>query len=41
MSNITLLIILSALILLSGVFLTFSWHKYLVQRRDKKHPKSE
>lgn len=41
MSNITLLVILSALVLLCGVFLTFSWQNYLDNRRHKKHPKGE
>jgi hypothetical protein len=41
MSNVTLLVILSALVLLCGVFLTFSWQKYLGNRRHKKHPKGE
>ncbi len=40
MSDMSLLFILTALILLSGVFLTFSWHKYLVGLKKKKVPRS-
>jgi uncharacterized protein (DUF486 family) len=40
MSDISLLVVLTSLILLSGVFLTFSWHKYLVTLKKKKTAKT-
>ena len=40
MSDISLLVILTSLILLSGVFLTSSWHKYLMTLKKKKAGKA-
>lgn len=39
MSNVTLLLILTGLVVVSGIFLTFSWSKYLAYRHDKKKDK--
>jgi len=37
MSNITLMLVLTGLVVVSGLFLTAGWQKYLLHRRQKKH----
>lgn len=36
MSNMTILILLTGLIVLSGIFLTLSWHKYVWRKYKNK-----
>lgn len=37
MTDMELLFTVTGLIIVSGVFLTFSWHKFIVSRRDAKN----
>jgi len=36
MSNLGLLLVLTGLVIFSGVFLTMSWHKYIMRHHQKK-----
>lgn len=41
MSNVGLLLVLTGLVVLAGVFLTMSWHKYILRHYKKQKDNSK